>query len=474
MVSRALTGPAPNFLYTRVRMNTVAFARAVFIRSALIGFASFGLHLPLNAADAGGTHLGAPNTPVPLEADGHLRFDYGPERLIQPDGLQPSMICTKAGTLVVQGQTSVKALPGGRMKYPSQIATSVSRDGGVTWTMFTTAKTGDTFNMEGGIIQLPDGTIMGLDTYVTPDKSAAGAYGQIYTSNDEYRTLRGPVNVPFDLPKADYFGSKDDNGRPHVAERVHRRIIMLPDHTLLGTIYGVFEGDRTPATYEPNMMKSRVVLIKSSDLGKHWSLVSVVAVDPSVGTEGFGEPVVERVSSGDHAGRLICLMRTGRNIYEAHSDDVGLTWSHAVPLVFAGHDVTRTELWVDMFRDLKGRSGKYLDEKNPDELQGAATDPDLLELRSGLLVATFGIRIPEKAWKDRFTHPWNGNYLAVSRDHGATWSNVIQITSGIPTTHYTAIAETPTDNQIFMVYDHDYWGRPDRYLYGRTIKISTK
>ena len=34
-----------------------------------------------------------------------------------------------------------------------------------------------------------------------------------------------------------------------------------------------------------------------------------------------------RVSKGPHAGRLICLMRTGRELRESISDDAGTTWS---------------------------------------------------------------------------------------------------------------------------------------------------
>jgi hypothetical protein len=66
-------------------------------------------------------------------------------------------------------------------------------------------------------------------------------------------------------------------------------------------------------------------------------------------------------------------------------------------------------------------------------------DPDLIELRSGLLVAAFGVRVPQKLCWQHPEHPWNGNYLAFSYDHGATWKNVVRMTSGVLTTHYMAI-----------------------------------
>lgn len=168
-------------------------------------------------------------------------------------------------------------------------------------------------------------------------------------------------------------------------------------------------------------------------------------------------------------------MRTGRELYETLSDDEGATWTPARPRVFAGLDIHRTELWVDMFRQFKDFKGRLLDEDNPDELQGAVVDPDLIELRSGLLVAAFGIRVPQKlCWKHP-EHPWNGNYLAFSRDHGQTWSNVVRMTSGVLTTHYMAIEETRTDNKFFVAYDMGGWSKGMRRdVYGRLVEVAIK
>jgi hypothetical protein len=130
---------------------------------------------------------------------------------------------------------------------------------------------------------------------------------------------------------------------------------------------------------------------------------------------------------------------------------------------------------VDRFRNFKGTKGKLLDENNPDELRGAVVDPDLIELRGGLLVAAFGVRIPQKACWQHPDHPWNGNYLAVSRDHGQTWSNVIRMTSGVLTTHYMAITETPTDNTLYVTYDLGGWSKGmNRDVFGRSVKITAK
>jgi hypothetical protein len=224
------------------------------------------------------------------------------------------------------------------------------------------------------------------------------------------------------------------------------------------------------------MMKTRMMLVRSSDRGQHWALVSNASMDPPAGTEGFGEPVIVRVSHGPEAGgRLICWMRTGRELYETTSDDEGKTWTPAQPRIIAGLDVNRTELWVDWLRDFKDFKGKPLDESNPDELRGAVVDPDLMEMRSGLLVAAFGVRIPQKLCWRHPEHPWNGNYLAFSRDHGRTWPNVVRLTSGVLTTHYMAIEETRTDGLLYVTFDLGGWSKGmARDVWGRTLRVEVK
>jgi hypothetical protein len=355
------------------------------------------------------------------------------------------------------------------------MATVVSRDLGTTWTTIPLKPGENGLNMEGAAVPLRDGTILALDTYIMPGERAGEGIGQLYTSKDDWRTLDGPRDVPFDLPGVVFGASTDDGGRPHNAQRLHRRIIELPNGDLLTTLYGHMKGDNMPSTYMPRMKKTRMMLARSTDRGQSWKLVSHVSVDPTVGTEGLGEPVLCRVSKGPNAGRLICLMRTGRDLYEATSDDEGKTWTPALPRVFAGLDVNRTELWVDMFRDFKDFKGKPLDETNLDELKGAVVDPDLIELRCGLLVAAFGVRVPQKLCWRHPEHPWNGNYLAFSLDQGKTWPSVVRLTSGVLTTHYMAVEETPNDNTLFVAYDLGGWSKGMRRdVYGRTVQITVK
>jgi hypothetical protein len=413
----------------------------------------------------------AANTPSAILSDPRVHLKFGPEELIIAGGLQPSMLYTRTGTIVVQSQLPKPSIHTGRQAYASAVGTLVSHNQGQTWTPFLPKPGENGLNLEGGGLQLRDGTIIALDTYVTPGKKSGEGEGQLYTSSDDWHTLQGPIDITFELPGVNFTGSSDDGGHPHTAVRLHRRILELPNGDLLTTIYGWFQSDNTPAGYMPTMRKTRTVLVRSTDRGHHWTLVSTIAVDGTVGTEGFGEGVLARINQGPHTGRLICQMRTGRELWEAVSDDAGLTWKKA-PRIFADLDVYRTEKWVEMFRDVKDKHGNLII-NNPVELIGAVVDPDLLVLRSGIVVASFGVRVPPRACWPRAEHPWNGNYLAFSLDGGVTYSHVERMNSGVLTTHYTAIEESPTDNRILFAYDLGDWGSGrGRSTFGRTVEIT--
>lgn len=414
----------------------------------------------------------ANNRPETLQANARIKLSFGPEQLIIPGGLQPSMLVTQTGTRVVQSQMPERPFPSKRQASNWAMGTYISRNEGKDWTRIPLKPGENGLNMEGGAIQLRDGLIFALDTFITPSSRPEIGLGQIYTSNDDWKTLDGPIEAIFHLPGVVYSGSSDDAGRPYQAARAHRRILELPNGDLLTTLYGWFQGDEARSGYMPTMKKTRVFLVRSSDRGRNWNLISTVAVGPDVGTEGYGEAVLERIRKGPHAGRLLCHMRTGRELRETYSDDEGKTWVPAYPRVFADLDVYRTEKWADMFRGSLDKSGKPID-NNPVELIGAVVDPDLLVLRSGVIVATFGVRVPPRACWPRAEHPWNGNYLAISLDDGKTWDHVVRLNSGVLTTHYTAIEETPTDNKIYLAYDLGDWrSGQGRSTYGRTVDIS--
>jgi len=450
------------------------------LSSCLLGLVLSASTLPALAAPEPGSKIDPYNVPVAVKAnnrpeailkDPRVKLEFGPEQLVLAGGLQPSMLITKTGAVVVQSQMPERPFPSERQSSHWAMGTVVSRDTGKSWTRIPLRPGENGLNMEGGALQLRDGSILALDTYVTPGAKAGMGLGELYTSNDDWKTLSGPKTITFSVPKVNFTGSTDDGGRPYLAVRLHRRIIELPNGDLLTTLYGWFEGDTAVSGYMPTMRKSRVMLVRSKNRGQHWDLISTVAVDPKVGTEGFNEAVLDRIEQGPHAGRLICQMRTGQELRETVSDDEGRTWVPSYPRIFADLDVYRTEKWVEMFRGTKDRNGNPI-ENNPVEMIGAVVDPDLKVLRSGTIVATFGVRIPPRACWPRAEHPWNGSYLAVSLDHGATWSHVVRMTSGVLTTHYTAIEEFPEGNKLYFAYDLGDWrSGQGRSTYGRTVTI---
>ena len=416
----------------------------------------------------------ANNRPEVIQNDPRVSITFGPEQLVIPGGLQPSLLIAKNGMIVVQSQMPEHPFPSKRQSSHWAMGTFVSRDDGKTWKRQPLKQGENGLNMEGGALQLRNGLIIALDTYVTPGEKEGTGKGELYTSSDNWETLKGPIPITFNVPGVNFTGSTDDGGRPYLAVRLHRRIIELPNGDLLTTLYGWFQGDTAVSGYMPTMRKSRVMLVRSTNGGHHWDLISTVAVDPDVGTEGFGEAVLDRIAQGPNKGRLLCQMRTGRELRESYSDDDGRTWAKSYPRVFADLDVYRTEKWVEMFRGVKDKNGNPI-ENNPVEMIGAVVDPDLKVLRSGVVVASFGVRIPPRACWPRAEHPWNGSYLAVSLDSGTTWSHVVRMTSGVLTTHYTAIEEFPSDNRIYFAYDLGDWRSGlGRSTYGRTATITVK
>src|SRR5581483_2502360 len=155
--------------------------------------------LALWAADPTPPAKSPANLPSMVEADGRLRFDFSAERLALAGGLQPSMLVTKSGAIILQAQLPQKPFPTARMHYPYAMGTVVSRDNGETWTTLPLKDGDNGANLEGGITQLRDGTIIALDTYIIPGTRKDEGVGQRYVSRDEWRTVEGPLDAIFDL-----------------------------------------------------------------------------------------------------------------------------------------------------------------------------------------------------------------------------------------------------------------------------------
>ncbi|MEO6874257.1 MAG: hypothetical protein ABI222_05500, partial [Opitutaceae bacterium] len=204
---------------------------------------------------------------VVLHNDLDYRFVmHDPAVVMRGDGRQPFLFLTAKGTLVCQAQLAAK--PYGtkkKMVYPVLLATVVSRDGGKSWNRWTHEENHDDVNLEGGIVQCADGTILALDSYVMPGEKKDHGIGELWKSHDDFRTLEGPSWVDFFLPTIQFAASTDDGGRPHAAARLHRSIIELPNGDLLTTMYAQFAGDTASAGYIASMKKSRTVVIRSGD-----------------------------------------------------------------------------------------------------------------------------------------------------------------------------------------------------------------
>jgi len=369
---------------------------------------------------------------------------------------QPFLFCSAQGTLLCQSQL------GGdkpfhtknKIVYPSLLGMAISRDGGATWARLIREKNHDDVEIEGGAVQCRDGTILMLDTYVVPGDKPDHGVGEVWKSRDDFRTWDGPHFVDFYLPTIQFTGSTDDFGRVHQAARLHRSIIEMPNGDLLTTLYCRFASDTAPSAYIPSMLKSRTILVRSRDRGATWAYLSTVAADGAVGTEGFGEPVLARVARGPHAGRLICLMRTGRDLYGARSDDGGVTWGRPAPENFPGIDIRAADQWIHLFPDRQAKPNVPTD-----DMFGVIADPELIQMQNGTLVCAIGVRIPGRRYVENWRAPENGDYLAFSCDGGDTSSHVVRFRSGQPTTHYMGVREI-SPGVLYVVYDNNLWGHP--------------
>lgn len=428
----------------------------MLLLSALIGSVLTG---SVAAPDAG-------QTPISIHDDGSIAVSVGRSREVM-HGVQPFLYTAGRGVMLVQSQTAEK--PAGNRRrinhYPWQLGSRVSYDYGQHWRDFKVDPDHDDPFLEGGGLHRADGTTLLLDTYITPTADPDEGEGDLWISSDAFRTIGKPISMLFCIPGVDFSASKDDGGREHRAIRLHRSVLQLPSGDLLATAYGCFKGDSVPCPYQPNMKKQRSMLLRSKDCARTWDYVSTIAAG-DVGSEGFDEPVLCRLSQGQHIGRLVCLMRTGSDLYQAISDDDGKTWSAAKPVNLPGIDIHDVARWRPYLDTSKPHIQRY------PVAEGALVDPDLTQLENGVLACAVGVRIPEKGcWADARC-PRNGNYLAFSRDGGETWSNIIQLTSGVLTTHYMAIREV-RPNELLVTYDLGMWGRPDAVVMGCTVDVGT-
>lgn len=386
-----------------------------------------------------------------LKRDSRVKLTAEDERIAINGGLQPYSVQTSKGTLLSQVQLPEKPLPSERICVYWRPASYVSRDRGASWERVEQLPGQNELYMEGGAVELSDGTFIQLDTFVTPGEPGFGK-GVMLMSRDDLQSYEGPFEMNFELPGVNFSGN-DDNGNPHDAIRLHRRVLEMPNGDVIALLYGWFHGEESASSYMSNMNKTRCMLMRSSDQGRNWRFVSAITQEVDVGTEGFCEPDLVRLSQGEDEGKLICYMRTGRELYWCESIDEGVTWSEPIPEQFGVVDVHDTESWKEFFAKTLAANPNA----HHTDLGGAFVDPNIIELKNGVLACAFGLRIPEKMCWDNPTHESNGNYVAFSLDQGATWSHVVQLTSGVQTTHYMAMLEVE-ENVVQVLYCIGKWG----------------
>ncbi|MBL8294512.1 MAG: exo-alpha-sialidase [Bryobacterales bacterium] len=360
-----------------------------------------------------------------------LSVELGPEQVIAPGVPWPYLARTAQGSLVLFGHVGWPK--GGQ--YPIHYL-SRSFDGGKSWQEWKhSAQQGRGPVTEGSSVQLRDGTFLFFDVHAE-NKGNQKFVANYWSSRDGMKTIEGPFPFTVDVPLAVGSGV-DDRGVPINRIYFRRSVIELPSGDLLASVYGWFAEDKFPVEYLAGMKKVRSYVVVSKDKGKTWQYVSTIASQPW-GQEGLGEPVIERLSHGPAKGRLVCILRSGREnpMYQTESDDDGKTWS----------PVRKVEWSYSRFGRVR-------------ELVG--TDPDLIEMSDGTLVLAYGHK-PD--YLD------DGNFLAFSLDQGRTWSQVVRLSSP-RSMAYTGLRET-APGELYLVYTN---ANGDTYdIVGRVVKVKRK
>ena len=203
-----------------------------------------------------------------------------------------------------------------------------STDGGRTWQ--------PCLQLGEAKCQLRDGTVLavlGPDSGGGPCRIDEPLSGQgriaLGRSTDDWATVEeiaAPVHVPL--------------GRQFLPVR---GLVELDDGRLLLTMYGHLDGDLiredSPVAFEldPEWIKTRVILVESSDGGRSWRYRSTVSYRPDLTSEGQNESDLLVLPDGD----LIAVMRTGihgtrdphgrefldQPVLMAWSTDQGRTWT---------------------------------------------------------------------------------------------------------------------------------------------------
>lgn len=202
-------------------------------------------------------------------------------------------------------------------------------------------------------------------------------------------------------------GGTGDDGSAFEGPVADHAIIEADDGSLIAAMYGYFKTDTVLCPSFPpewKMYKYRTFVVRSTDRGKNWDLLSTVAYNPEIGLESFCEADLLKMPDGE----IHCFMRTGGSggstkftpLYLASSRDNGKTWSEPRPIADRG-------VW-----------------------------PNACRMADGTLVVTYGR--PD-------------NWLAFSLDDGKTWTGHFCFHRGASTS-YNSVEEV-SPGTLLVVYD---------------------
>jgi hypothetical protein len=158
------------------------------------------------------------------------------------------------------------------------------------------------------LARLHNGQLMAIDFIPgAVDSNHTSITLRVRTSHDGAHW--GLTNAPLTAPEGRTFGGI----------RVHRRIIELPDGTLIVPAYGTFAGSS----------RGYSAILQSTDGGRSWTYRSIIPASSTTGTNEVGW-------SYTSDGRLLAVLRTAsspNSLVHSYSGDEGKTWSDAVPLL---------------------------------------------------------------------------------------------------------------------------------------------
>lgn len=268
----------------------------------------------------------------------------------------PNLFYTQSGSIICRWHTSNDKIYGGiQFDIPSS---AVSDDGGLTWRK--TAST-DLLSYESRALMQNGKYFAGFGSMGAYEADYLDNYNPLYTTKDGTKlysaTVLKELDKAFSINEYDPVTQKVTNvpckiNWPNMLVSVHDGNIVYPPQKALGIAHGLGDLATEDALYfctYSYCLDSQtgkvgkytdyrsVVVLRSTDSGRNWDLVSQISINDDVlaesqkhsgSLEGFNEPMMEQMSDGS----IVMLMRTGSNqpCYLVRSTDGCKTWSKPV------------------------------------------------------------------------------------------------------------------------------------------------